>query len=40
MDRVLNPAGQVIGKGQAGDLKGAVLSATDAAAEQLGVDDE
>ena len=39
MDRVLNPAGQVIGKGQAGDLKGAVLSAADAAAEQLDLED-
>ena len=39
MDRVINPAGQVIGKGQAGDLKGAVLSATDAAADQLDIED-
>ena len=39
MDRVLNPAGQVIGKGQAGDLKGAVLSAVDATAEQLDLED-
>ena len=40
MGNVLKDAGQVIDQAKSGDMAGAALSATEAAAEELGVDEQ
>ena len=40
MGNVLRPAKQVIDQAKSGDMAGAALSATEAAAEELGVDEQ